>query len=148
MKLSARNQLLARVTGITPGKVNGTVNMELPCGSSISANISMKAIELLELVPDKTVYAVIKATEVMIASEPVKISARNQVPGRILELREGLINGIVLLDIGKGQQISSTISMEAVRELGLKKDRDVFAVFKSKSVMVGLGLDHISFGLM
>lgn len=148
MKLSARNQLLARVTGIEAGKVNGTVGLELVCGSRISANISMKAIEWMRLVPDKTAYAVIKATEVMIAAEPVKISARNQIAATIIDIGEGAVNGMVLLDIGKGQQISSTISMEAIRELKLHTGMEVFAVFKSTSVMIGLELDHISFGLM
>ena len=55
---------------------------------------------------------------------------------------------MVLLDIGKGQQISSTISMESIRELDLHVGMEVFAVFKATSVMIGLELDHISFGLM
>ena len=148
MKISARNQLAARITGIEEGKVNGTVSLELPCGYGISATISMKAIELMNLAPDRTVYAVVKATEVMIATQRVRISARNQVRGTIADIREGAVNGMVLLDIGRGQQISSTISMEAMRELGLKKGMEAFAVFKSTSVMIGLELDHISFGLM
>ena len=40
---------------------------------------------------DKPVYAVIKATEVMVAAEPVRISARNQLPGRIVDLLEGTV---------------------------------------------------------
>ena len=143
MRLSARNQLLARVTDIDAGRVNGTVRLELTCGGGISANISMKAIEWMQLVPDKTVYAVIKATEVMIAAEPVKISARNRIAGTIADISNGAVNGMVLLDIGKGQQISSTI-----RELDLHVGMEVFAVFKATSVMIGLELDHISFGLM
>ena len=102
MRLSARNQLLARVTDIDAGRVNGTVRLELTCGGGISANISMKAIEWMQLVPDKTVYAVIKATEVMIAAEPVKISARNRIAGTIADISNGAVNGMVLLDIGKG----------------------------------------------
>ena len=92
MRLSARNQLLARVTDIDAGRVNGTVRLELTCGGGISANISMKAIEWMQLVPDKTVYAVIKATEVMIAAEPVKISARNRIAGTIADISNGAVN--------------------------------------------------------
>lgn len=91
MRLSARNQLLARVTDIDAGRVNGTVRLELTCGGGISANISMKAIEWMQLVPDKTVYAVIKATEVMIAAEPVKISARNRIAGTIADISNGAV---------------------------------------------------------
>ena len=149
MKLSARNQLAASVAGITEGQINGLVRLRLLDGHLITANISMKAIEWMQLKEDKPVYAVIKATEVMVAAEPVRISARNQLPGRIVDLLEGTgENGMVLIDIGSGQQISSTISMEWIRKLGLHRGMDVFAVFKATSVMIGLELDSISFGLM
>ena len=148
MKISARNQLAAAVSGITEGEINGLVGLRLLDGQHLTANISMKAIEWMQLKEDKPVYAVIKATEVMIAAERVKISARNQLEGKIADLREGAVNGMVLVDIGSGQQISSTISMESIRELGLHTGMDVFAVFKATSVMIGLELDSISFGLM
>ena len=148
MKISARNQLAASVTEITEGQVNGLVGLRLADGHRIIANISMKAIEWMKLRKDKPAYAVIKATEVMIATEPVRISARNQLPGRIVDLSEGAVNGMVLIDIGGGQQISSTVSMESVRKLGLHRGMDVFAVFKATSVMVCLELDNIIFGLM
>lgn len=104
MRLSARNQLLARVTDIDAGRVNGTVRLELTCGGGISANISMKAIEWMQLVPDKTVYAVIKATEVMIAAEPVKISARNRIAGTIADISNGAVNGMSFWTSGRGSR--------------------------------------------
>ena len=77
------------VAGITEGQINGLVRLRLLDGHLITANISMKAIEWMQLKEDKPVYAVIKATEVMVAAEPVRISARNQLPGRIVDLLEG-----------------------------------------------------------
>lgn len=118
MRLSARNQLLARVTDIDAGRVNGTVRLELTCGGGISANISMKAIEWMQLVPDKTVYAVIKATEVMIAAEPVKISARNRIAGTIADISNGAVNGMSFWTSGRGSRFPSTISMESIRRVG------------------------------
>ena len=61
----------------------------------------MKAIEWMQLEPDKTVYAVIKATEVMIATEPVKISARNRIAGTIADISNGAVNGMVLWTSGR-----------------------------------------------
>ena len=49
----------------------------------------------------------------------MRISARNQLKGTIIEINEGTVNGIVKIDIGGGNVISSTISMNAVKELGL-----------------------------
>ena len=45
------------------------------------------------------------------------ISARNQFQGTITEVKEGAVNAIVKLDVAEGVTISSTISMEAVKEL-------------------------------
>ncbi len=49
----------------------------------------------------------------------MKLSARNQLKGTITEINEGAVNAIVKIDIGGGNVISSTISMAAVKELGL-----------------------------
>ena len=68
----------------------------------------------------------------------MKLSARNQIKGKITDIAEGAVNAIVLLDIGGGNTISATISMNAVRELQLKVGAEAYAVIKSTSVMVGI----------
>ena len=50
----------------------------------------------------------------------MKLSARNQLKGTIVDIQKGAVNGIVVLDIGGGNKISSTISMNAIEELGLE----------------------------
>jgi molybdopterin-binding protein len=68
----------------------------------------------------------------------MKLSARNQIKGRILSIIEGAVNGIVVLDIGGGNKISATISMDAIKELGLKTGGEAYAVIKATSVMIGI----------
>lgn len=68
----------------------------------------------------------------------MKLSARNQLCGKVVKIQEGAVNGIVVIDIGGGNQISSTISMEAIKELGLKVGGDAIAVVKATSVMVAV----------
>jgi molybdopterin-binding protein len=68
----------------------------------------------------------------------MKLSARNQLKGRILAIKEGAVNGIVVLDIGGGNKISATISMDAIKELGLKVGSDAYAIIKATSVMIGI----------
>ena len=48
------------------------------------------------------------------------------------------MNGIVEIDIGGGNVISSTISMNAIKELDLKVGKTAYAVIKATSVMVGI----------
>ena len=68
----------------------------------------------------------------------MKISARNQFKGTIVEIQEGAVNGIVKIDIGGGNIISSTISMNAIQDLGLKVGGFAYAVVKATAVMVAV----------
>ena len=67
----------------------------------------------------------------------MKLSARNQFKGTILSIEEGAVNGIVRIDIGGGNVVTSTISMGSIRELGLKVGGTAYAVIKATSVMGG-----------
>ena len=68
----------------------------------------------------------------------MKLSARNQLKGTVVDIQEGAVNGIVKLDIGGGNIISATISMNAIRELELEIGKTAYAVIKATSVMVGI----------
>ena len=67
MKLSPRNVLKGKVTKIIPGSVNSEVIIELPGGAEIVSVITKSSVESLELKVGKEVYAVIKASNVMVA---------------------------------------------------------------------------------
>ncbi len=66
----------------------------------------------------------------------MKLSARNQFQGKVVEIKEGAVNATVKIEITKDVVISSTISMEAVKELGLKVGSEATAVIKATSVMI------------
>lgn len=68
----------------------------------------------------------------------MKLSARNQLKGKVVSITEGAVNGIVVIDIGGGNQITSTISMSAIKELGLTVGKEAYAIIKATSVMVGI----------
>ena len=68
----------------------------------------------------------------------MKLSARNQFKGTIVDIQEGAVNGIVKIDIGGGNVMVSTISMNSIKELGLEVGKSAYAVVKATSVMVGI----------
>ena len=123
MKISARNQLKGVVKSVTEGAVNGIVTIEIAAEKQISATISMSSIKELGLAEGKEAYAIIKSTEVMIADSTQKISARNQLNGKVVSV---------------GVTVSSTISMSAIKELGISAGKEVAAVAKATSVMIGI----------
>ncbi len=67
MRISARNVLQGKVKKIVPGAVNSEITIELPGGLEIVSIITKSSAESLALKQDKQVYAVIKASNVMIA---------------------------------------------------------------------------------
>ena len=69
MKISARNVLKGTVKKVSQGAVNTEVVIELPGGSEIVSIITKHSAESLELVEGNEVYAVVKASNVMIATE-------------------------------------------------------------------------------
>lgn len=66
----------------------------------------------------------------------MKLSARNQLKGKIVGIKEGMVNAMVKVDIGGGNVVSATISMDSVKELDLKVGTDVTAIIKATSVMI------------
>jgi molybdopterin-binding protein len=67
----------------------------------------------------------------------MKLSARNQIPGTILEITPGAVNGTVKVDIGNGSHITSSITEEAITELGLAVGDKITVVIKASDVMIG-----------
>ena len=136
MKLSARNQFAGKVAKVEEGAVNGIVTIDVK-GTPVTATISMNAIKELGLAEGKDAVAVIKATEVMVATGGVTLSARNKFAGKIVTVEKGAVNDIVKIDTAFGT-VSATISDSAVAELGLEAGKEAVAVVKATSVMVGV----------
>ena len=66
----------------------------------------------------------------------MKLSARNQITGKILEVTNGATTAHVRIDIGNGVVITSSITNEAVDDLGLRVGDEAIAVIKASDVMV------------
>ena len=67
----------------------------------------------------------------------MRISARNQLAGKVVSVNKGEAIANVELDVS-GQRLVASITVEAVRELGLEPGKDVVAVIKASDVMVGV----------
>jgi molybdopterin-binding protein len=67
----------------------------------------------------------------------MKISARNQLKGKIIEVKKGATTAHVRIDVG-GQIITASITNESADELKLEKGKTAYAIIKASSVMVGM----------
>jgi molybdopterin-binding protein len=68
----------------------------------------------------------------------MKISARNTLKGKIVEVPEGATTAHVRFDIGNGVVMTSSITNAAVNELGLVVGGEAYAVIKASDVMVAV----------
>ncbi len=68
----------------------------------------------------------------------MRISARNQIKGTVVEVKKGATTAHVRVDIGNGQIVTSAITNEAVDELGIKANGHVTVVVKASDVMIAV----------
>jgi molybdopterin-binding protein len=68
----------------------------------------------------------------------MRVSARNQINGRVLEVKKGATTAHVRLEIAPGQVIMASITNEAVDDLGLKVGSEAIAVIKASDVMIAI----------
>lgn len=67
----------------------------------------------------------------------MKISARNQIPGVIVQVTKGQTTAHVRVDVGNGTIVTSSITNESVDELQLKVGDHVVAIVKASDVIIG-----------
>lgn len=67
----------------------------------------------------------------------MKLSARNQLPGRVVAVNHGEAIANVELDVA-GQRLVASITLEAANELGLEPGADVVAVIKASDVIIAI----------
>jgi molybdopterin-binding protein len=68
----------------------------------------------------------------------MKISARNRLKGKVVEVTKGATTAHVRIDIGGGSIVTASVTNEAVDELGLTVGSDAYAVIKASDVMVAI----------
>lgn len=67
----------------------------------------------------------------------MRLSARNQLKGRIASVKTGATTAHVAVELPGGHRIMASITNEAVAELALKEGDEVVAVIKASDVMIG-----------
>jgi molybdopterin-binding protein len=70
----------------------------------------------------------------------MRISARNQLKGKVKEIVKGAVNSEVTIELSGGGEVVSIITNKSATDLGLAKGKDVYAVIKASNVMIAV--DH------
>ncbi|MFI8274781.1 molybdopterin-binding protein [Streptomyces sp. NPDC085929] len=134
MSLSIRNQIAGTVTAVTTGEAMATVKVRLEGGQDITAAITTDAVKDLGIAEGSAVKALVKATEVALATAAVDgISIRNQLAGTVSDVAAGGTMASVKVDVNGGG-LTAAITKDAVEALGLAAGSSVVALIKSTEI--------------
>lgn len=138
MKASARNQFAGPIVRLKEGAVETEVTVRLDANLELTAVVTRESAENLGLAEGRDVLAFVKAPSVMLlVDEEGKISARNRFHGVIANIQEGQVNSEVTISLpGDRHVITSVITDDSVKRLGLTIGLPVTAVFKASSVFL------------
>jgi molybdate transport system regulatory protein len=138
-RTSARNQLSGRVAAIRKGVVNDTVELELPGGERVVATLTSESTQDLGLAVGSEAIALIKASSVLLGlpDERMRLSARNQFPGTVIQVTLGPVNADVRIRLAGGSVMGAVITSASATALGLQEGAPVVAIVKASSVILG-----------
>lgn len=140
LKTSARNQLTGAVLQVTKGAVNDEISIVLDgSGTRIIAVVTGSSTKSLGLEPGKKVVVLAKAPWVILVAEMegVKFSARNQLPGTVVSVKDGVVNAEVRVRLDGGEVLTSILTMESAKYLELEPGKRVTAMIKASHLILG-----------
>ncbi|ANJ67224.1 hypothetical protein A9404_07355 [Halothiobacillus diazotrophicus] len=138
MKTSARNTLSGTITSIQRGAVNTEVVLGIQGGDALVAIITNGSADSMNLAVGQSAYALIKSSFVLVTTEKVKTSARNQLCGTIERVTEGAVNSEVVIALAGGNTLTAIITEGGAESLGLKVGAPACALIKASLIILGV----------
>lgn len=139
MKTSARNALRGVVARIQPGAVNTEVALSVADGPEIVAVVTRQSIEDLGLAVGQPAIALIKSSFIVLAQgDGLRTSARNQIPGRVIQRDDGAVMSEIRLEIAPGKTLAANITLDSAEALALAPGDAVTALIKAPHVILAV----------
>ena len=140
MKTSARNQFAGTVHAVRSGAINDEIELKVIGGLHLVATVTRESCNDLGLELGKKAFALVKASSILLMTEAgdVRLSARNQLAGKVTRIVPGAVNTEVVLELPSGGSVAAVITNQSVKTLGLAEGSAATAVFKASSVILGV----------
>ena len=139
VRISARNQLKAKVVKIQKGAVESEIFLHLQSGDTIMAIITNDSLNNLRLTDDMELHAFFKANALTVSNDTqLKKSGMNRFVGKVIRIEKDSFSAEVIIELNGGNRICSTISIDLLNELNLKEQMSVSAFCKPKSIILGI----------
>lgn len=140
MKATARNQFSGQVLGLHKGPASTLVDIEIGTGLSLCASVVSSAVAALGLKKGRELIALVKASDVMLLVDEggYRLSAPNQLAGRIARIQKGGASALVVLTLSGGSTVTASVTSDAVDALGLSVGQPAIAAFSAAAVMLAV----------
>jgi len=139
MKISARNQIVGKVSEIKNGPVNSEVVVATASGDKIVAVVTHHAVDTLGLKVGSEAVCIFKAQSVLLAKADIAlaVSARNKIKGTVSDIKDGAVNCEVIIKTPAGLTVTAIVTEDAKKELSISKGDSIYAIIKASSILVG-----------
>ncbi len=140
MQTSARNRFEGTVVRVREGAVNDEVALAVAEGIQVVATVTRESREELGLAIGAKAFALVKASSIILVTEAedVRLSARNQLAGKVARVVPGAINTEVVLQVPGSSEVVAVVTNESAAHLKLAVGSMATAIFKASSVVVGV----------
>jgi molybdate transport system regulatory protein len=141
LKTSARNVYEGAVLSVHHGAVNDEIEVVLKDSDTrLVSVITSTSAKSLGLEHGKKVVALFKAPWVILITEAegVRFSARNQLAGTVVSIKEGTVDAEVRVRLDGGEGLTAVITMESLKNLGIESGKRVTALVKASHVIIGV----------
>ena len=137
MRTSARNQFAGTITGLRDGGIDYEVRIRLDAENEIVAIITHGSADSLGLQIGREIFALVKSSSVMLSTERnLKLTARNQLWGKVAMIHRGPVNSEVSIELPSGRTVTAVVTGNSCDALELEVGSEACAFFKSSSVIL------------
>ncbi len=137
MKTSVRNQFAGIIVSIAEGPANAEIGVMVNGMQIITASITHESCRELKLQVGSKVFALIKASSVMLSAR-APAASRNRFPSSVLAVTQGEQRSEVVVEVADGLSLVSTVSNADIERLGLRVGDSAIASFEPSSVIIGI----------
>ena len=140
MATSARNQLHVVISDVKTGAVNSLITAKTRGGDVLKATVTVDSEKTLGLKAGKEAVFLFKAPNVIISKgeNDLRLSAANQLKGKITAVKEGAINAEIDVRTAGGENLSAIVTNSSVKNLALAVGDEVTAIVKATQIIVGV----------
>jgi molybdate transport system regulatory protein len=141
MKTSARNRYEGTILNVRHGVVNDAIEVLIDgCDMRITSVVSSASSKSMELETGKRVVAIINEELVILVKDHcgVRFASNNNFQGTVLTIKESGVVAEVNLLLKGGMPITTVVTTEAVRDMGIETGDTVTALIKATMVFLGV----------